>query len=103
MDIHRSYFYYDYKKDVTEVEDAIREAAKKRLPTRVKDPLSAPDTPNTILFPFFTICHKIISSLKWSITPKNQCQPMPSMKNFLPSVAHMSTLYLDITFAFEFA
>jgi len=52
MDIHRSYFYYDYKKDVTEVEDAIREAAKKRLPTRVKDPLSAPDIPNTILFLF---------------------------------------------------
>lgn len=87
MDIHRSYFYYDYKKDDTEVEDAIREAAKfgdgfwkifqlirksgetwnhkkvyrvykamhyekraklkKRLPARVKNPLSAPDTPNT--------------------------------------------------------
>lgn len=86
MDIHRSYFYYISKKDDSEVEEAIREAAKygegfwkifeivrrahnwnhkkvyrvyksmhyqkrvklkKRLPTRVKNPLVQPKEPNT--------------------------------------------------------
>lgn len=87
VDIHRSYFYYKSKRDDSEVESAIREAAvfgdgfrkiylrlrraghkwnhkkvyrvyksmrynkrsrlKKRLPARIKRPLSQPDSPNT--------------------------------------------------------
>lgn len=87
MDIHRSYFYYESRKDDSEVEAAIRAAAefedgfwkiyyrlrnqgyawnhkkvyrvykaihfekrsklKKRLPARVKNPLTQPESPNT--------------------------------------------------------
>lgn len=35
------------------------------------------------------ICQANISSLKWSITPKNQCHPLPLIQNFLPSVGHI--------------
>ena len=87
MELHRSYFYYKSRRDDSEVEEAIREAAvygdgfrkiflrlrragnkwnhkkvyrvyksmsynkrsrlRKRLPARVKSPLSQPDSPNT--------------------------------------------------------
>src|SRR5574344_1403734 len=40
------------------------------------------------LVPRLHMCQAIISSLKWSITAKNQHQPMLSTKNFLPSVPH---------------
>ena len=40
-------------------------------------------------FPFLAVCQLKISSLKCSITPKNQHQPSLPAKNFFPSVAHI--------------